>query len=1009
LTAVGSLLPPELETRLQALSRRPWISSWVSDWITGDNRFFLLSGGPGTGKTMMAALILAERNEGASDTWAASYFCSSRLMGFSRHPRHFVSRIQECLLARHPEAYLKQVQGSRPLIDVAATISADSISGTATGIKIAVGQLTASSLSVGDYFQTAIIEPLEVIASTDPDTRIGILIDGLDDALLHDGFGIPALLNEYAASFPRNCKVLLTSQNDPSVLDPLLRAVRDIVHLDLSETRNRTAVSKDLRDYAQKAITQSDVTSPGEVAGVSAQIAQAAQGNFLHAESLVRELLSGTSAEGDLLAPTDLPGYYLDLFNRLEKLLGAEQPPGISWRNDCLPLLYLLAATQAPVPYPNLIQLLESSEAAISTAVRAVRTLLQVNSEDQVTLEHQYVGQLLFAPTLPDHRPNRHATDEVGVQERVLRRIAHLVNEEWHGSWLRADPYTASHLAGYMARLQSLAPTEMDSYSGELRLPGLVRRLAEGPETADNPTGAMGTLLRVLRNMKPAPDSFMSAVVVCGRSGNPYVRASAVDVIQECTREAPALALAAVSALLQQDNLNSWLTAAAAMMSLEPAARNEIIRWIATKGSAELRRHFGNVLYLLVGGDAKVLAAEMLYAVTNEISLTRPNRSARAIDFVANVSIAGYINNCDDPEVAEMTSALWKHMTVSRLHLNIINRRLMERPIVSVAAKQLAERVVDVFSEQLAATEAERALISRLLPGLVPHADISSLLEPLRDGFASGRWTPRAMSACVVAVQATCDHTGCSGYLDELFEASPGEGRIWQIATFTVLIRATPPEWASRLEAMISRVLAENRESLDSYFERVEDPQFDLLFASLPLALAKHRMPVSRVLWNALDEADARVRRSAFCGIAVVGLYYPSFVLAILRRILDVMDVEAVQADLAQTLSRMAFMHRDQVDVFVRETGLAINLSPTTDAADVDFVRRYIDGLGLYNNAVHQSIYYPMMRNGLLVPGFTGLAECQDAPEFVRYYAPKVLRLFRDAHYELLRWTERRT
>jgi hypothetical protein len=74
-------------------------------------------------------------------------------------------------------------------------------------------------------------------------------------------------------------------------------------------------------------------------------------------------------------------------------------------------------------------------------------------------------------------------------------------------------------------------------------------------------------------------------------------------------------------------------------------------------------------------------------------------------------------------------------------------------------------------------------------------------------------------------------------------------------------------------------------------------------------------------------------------------------------------------------------------------------------ATDIELIDTYIYSLGIYNNAVHQAINYPIMRRELLIGGLTALIEAHSPQDFVGSYTPVPLRMLRAANYRLDQWT----
>jgi hypothetical protein len=1035
--AAASLVPVELRQRLSGLGSRPWIDARLEQWLRGPARYFILSGGPGTGKTMQAVRALAGAGVPVGlDPWVAAHFCSNRLQGYSRHPRQLISNLQQRLSARYPEVFLPgRPELTRPLIELAGSVRAESVAGTAVGVNLTIGQLTAAPLSIHDFFQVAVVEPLTRLAVSAPGTTVGLVIDGLDEAATFDGPNIITLLHEYAASLPPVCKVLVTSQNTPAVLDRLLAAVSDLVALDLSDPRHRAAVDDDVHRFvrARAGVRAVDGDLPE-------RITRAVAGNFLHAEGILsQEVSSGSAADRP-----DLGGYYHALFDRLRDAADAGAGTGSgTWERHCLPLLHHLAVARAPRRLDSLGEFLGWDAATLARSLQAIRPVLVLDEQRETAhLEHQATAAFLLDPVLPGARVNRHAARERTVQAALVARVTELLDTAWAGSWGSADAYSVEHTAAHLQRLRALDdadrpvagllraasrsrvdgkvraadPSRVDGWSSvpraggspppvsSLRLADLAAEIAAAPDRLADAQAAMATVLRFTARRGDAAE-YEAAATVAAASSDPFIRTAVLDSIPIDLD--PPRARKVVLRLLGRPGRRQQAVGISAIARLDAESRARTVRWIATKAPEDLRRYAGYALYLLAGQDAPLAARTFLDPVVDAVSLLHPGRSRRAVDFLANVSITAYANNCDDPEVALATSALWHRIILDRLRINLVNRPVLESPIVAVTARRLAARIVGnaAFRPEVPALDAtDQALVQALLPGLTPNQDLARLAGPMQAGFAARAWTPRILSACVTMVQAISDPGGSEAVLTRLFEEGAGPSRIWQVAAYSVLIRATPPEWVPRLQRMYDRTLTENPVDVDSYLAG-DDAELDFFSIATPLAYAKHGVSMAEPFCRLAGAAGPVLRRSLFRGLAVVGLYYPVPALSTVHRVVTALGSALVREQVAGVLSRIRLMHPGLVDVLARDLGMRLAADPGAES-ELDFAWRHVDALGLYNNAVHQAIHYPRMRTALLLPGFAGLAAAGSPEEFIRGYAPRVLRLARDTNYELTGWMQ---
>jgi hypothetical protein len=141
-------------------------------------------------------------------------------------------------------------------------------------------------------------------------------------------------------------------------------------------------------------------------------------------------------------------------------------------------------------------------------------------------------------------------------------------------------------------------------------------------------------------------------------------------------------------------------------------------------------------------------------------------------------------------------------------------------------------------------------------------------------------------------------------------------------------------------------------------------------------------------------------------GLGPVGFYYPEAVFHTLRAAIPDFEDPDLQTALIRPLATIRTLHLDAVDTFLRQIGADDAFQRRVSAeADVELVRRYIYMLGIYNNAVHQALFYPKMRRQILMGGLNALADARRPRDFIANYTPVPIRMTREAGYRLRGWT----
>jgi hypothetical protein len=102
----------------------------------------------------------------------------------------------------------------------------------------------------------------------------------------------------------------------------------------------------------------------------------------------------------------------------------------------------------------------------------------------------------------------------------------------------------------------------------------------------------------------------------------------------------------------------------------------------------------------------------------------------------------------------------------------------------------------------------------------------------------------------------------------------------------------------------------------------------------------------------------------------------------------------------------MRVLYFDDVDDFLRHIGADETLQRNVSAAaNVDLVNSTIQLLGWYNNAVHYSVFYPIMRQRLGVTALDILADSSTPDDFINRYTLEGIHLTRDTDFQLKKWT----
>jgi hypothetical protein len=332
--------------RTQGFTGREWVFEAIDGWLADPDgaRAFLLTGGPGTGKTATAAqLVRMVGGEVPAEPYPYLGAGSIQFFQFCQafhndtlDPLRFAKHLSLNLASVFPPFAdaLTQVGVRDPEIHIHQDVGAVATGGTVAGI---LGlELHLGNLSAQVAFDRVVAGPLKQIAQADAPGTILILLDALDEALTYPGETLVDLLAHVLddpRDLPDQVRFLLTSRPDGRVTHPLGQPALDLI-------ANAPADVDDVRAYAHRRLRALDEPRRSDLAD---RIAGAGQGNFLYARYVIDDLPAGLDEVEDpagLPLPADLHDVYRQF---LRRELGRSLD---KWDDDYAPLLGALAVAR---------------------------------------------------------------------------------------------------------------------------------------------------------------------------------------------------------------------------------------------------------------------------------------------------------------------------------------------------------------------------------------------------------------------------------------------------------------------------------------------------------------------------------------------------------------------------------------------------------------------------------------------------------------------------------------
>jgi hypothetical protein len=461
------ILPPDIAERASDFVGRRWVLDQVVDWMEHKvERFMLITGEPGSGKTALAAWLAgagplpeeaaARANlERVRAGWSAAHYCIGRGQDGTLDPVNFVRLLAQQLSGRYTAYAEAIVTRISPNIRITQEIRENL--GEVVGVQI---NTFVVNTNPKDAYDRLVRDPLKALFEAQPKLQVSILVDGLDEALF---FGVTNIVMLLAGSddLPPGVRFLLTSRNEPRVLSQFPKRSQ----LDLSNADNARMTDDDIRAYvrgrlAEEAI-QKHMAALNAPAGIEDQLVRHAAGNFLYGEFLLDEVAAGKRSMTDMAGlPRGLYGLYREFLDRLLPEM-LQRNSSSRWVEQYQPLLGSLsvATPAAPeVPLPRWIGQDEGVVTALLDEVTQVTEYLP-GDESGYTLYHRSMAEFLSTLRYQDNGTstlNRYFTAPRAQHERIARYYL-----RFGSNWRACDRYGLRELVSHLrARLDPQAPPD---------------------------------------------------------------------------------------------------------------------------------------------------------------------------------------------------------------------------------------------------------------------------------------------------------------------------------------------------------------------------------------------------------------------------------------------------------------------------------------------------------------------------------------------------------------------
>lgn len=290
-------LPKTIAANIEHFTGRTWLFPTLLDWfVRSDQRLFLLTGGPGTGKSMIMAWLAgsgpmpveveARQQLEQLRSWEkAIHFCVAA--SGSTDPKELARQMAGQLTRKVPGFGKALVATMGEQVQIASEQHVDRVEkgGIVTGVYIA--NLNLGGLSEELSFNRILRDPLKRLYEDGYEEPMLLLVDALDEALTYSGGTNVVQLLAKLTDLPAKVRILATTRHDPRVL----KCFREVKSFDL--ILDAPFDADDIRVYVDERLALSTPAIDYEKRDLLAKrISEAAKGIFLYAYMVLGDLLA---------------------------------------------------------------------------------------------------------------------------------------------------------------------------------------------------------------------------------------------------------------------------------------------------------------------------------------------------------------------------------------------------------------------------------------------------------------------------------------------------------------------------------------------------------------------------------------------------------------------------------------------------------------------------------------------------------------------------------------------
>ena len=429
----------DIERLTEGFTGREWVFEEIDQWLQQRNeRFFILTGEPGVGKSAIAAQLTQTRKD-----IAAYHFCIARQIS-TVEPNNVLLSLAAQLIKYFPDYGEALVNTVKPLfLQVNVEINIENIRDSV------VQGVVIENLHIHYPKQALDIVLRQALAAlpNPPKKPVLILIDSLDEAVTYSNENNLVTLLSSVDDLPSWVRFILTSRPDKQRVLSYFQTLKPYYyHLNELSEKNK----KDIHQYVDRRVVSEPIQVQIQRFQVQPealinQITELSQGNFLYAKVLLDDIELGGQPLDNLAAlPKSLNELYYNFLLRLKA----------EWEGKYQPIFGILTVTKASVTEEELANLLSEqlNETELGQRLRVVQQFLDVVQNDYA--ENTYT---LFHQSLQDYLTDKEKSGVFYCSPKDGHRQIIEYCWQYHPrDWRECDRYGLRYLALHLVDMAAL-------------------------------------------------------------------------------------------------------------------------------------------------------------------------------------------------------------------------------------------------------------------------------------------------------------------------------------------------------------------------------------------------------------------------------------------------------------------------------------------------------------------------------------------------------------------------